>query len=314
MKQPPPVVALLVLAPFIGEVMSTSTPITSFVLPWTLLFEGALYGGGALLVREVVRSRGWGLAGFVALGAAYGVFEEAVLVRSWFAPEFLEAHRDYSRVWQTSLLQAVHLTAFHVVVSIGCSVALVEWLHPGHRHLPWVGRRGLAVASVGLVALAALSLLAPEAFFPVPWPQVGAAAALTAGLVLVAPRLPRRWPATGAVSRRVFAGAVAACLIGHFALVWSAPALGVPWPWGLGLAAATLLVGWAVATRLSPGSGAERLSGLVLGLGWPLVLLNLLVGLGGRLDCLLTAAVTAVGLVWVARRHSTRVLPADAPR
>lgn len=314
MKRPPPVVALLVLAPFIGEVMSTSTPITAFVLPWTFLFEAALYGGGALLVREVVRVKGLGLAGFVALGAAYGIFEEAVLVRSWFDPEFLDAYRDYSRVWQTSLLQAIHLTTFHAAVSIGCSVALVEWLYPSHRARPWAGRRGLGLATAGLVALAALTLLAPEAFFPVRWPQVGVAAALAAGLVVVAPRLPRRWPATGVASRRAFAGAVAACLIAHFALVWSAPALGVPWPWGLGLAVVPLLAGWIVATRLLPGSRADRLSGLVLGLGWPLVLLNLLIASSGRVDCLLAAALAAAGLVWVAARHPAAVLTDGAPR
>jgi hypothetical protein len=58
-----------------------------------------------------------------------------------------------------------------------------------------------------------------------------------------------------------------------------------------------------VATRLMPGSTDDRLSGLVLGLGWPLVLMNVLIGLGGRLDCLGTASVATAGLVWVARRH-----------
>ena len=299
--------ALLVLAPFLGEVMSTATPIYAFVVPWNFLFISALYGGGALLVREAMRARGLGLAGVVALAAAYGVFEEAVLVRSWFAPEFLEAHRDYSRVWETSLLQAVHLTAFHVAVSIGCSIALVEWLYPDRRALPWAGRRGLGLAGAGLAALAALTLLAPEAFFPVSWPQVGAAALLVVALVLVAPRLPRGWPTAGGTSRRRYAGAVAACLVTHFVIVWSVPALGVPWPLGLGLAVAPLLVAGVVATRLLPDSTAARHSGLVLGLGWPLVAMNILIGLGGRLDCLVAAAVAAAALVWVARRQPSVV-------
>ncbi len=314
MKRPPPAAALLVLAPFLGEVMSTSTPITGFVLPWNFLFLAALYGGGALLVREFARRRGLGLAGFVALGAAYGVFEEAVLVRSWFAPEYLDAHRDYSRVWGTSLLQAVHLTAFHVAVSIGCSVALVEWLYPSHRHLPWAGRRGLGVATAGLAGLAALTLLATDAFFPVSWPQVVAAALLTAGLVAISPRLSRRWPTTGGGSRRAFAAIIAACTVAHFAAVWSSPSLGVPWPAGLAMAAAPLLVGWALATRLLPASRADRLSGLVLGLGWPLVALNVLVGLGGRVDCLATATLAAAALVWVAGREPAALPVGDGAR
>lgn len=300
--RPPPAVALVVVAPFVGEVMSTATPINLFVLPWWLAFEAALYGGGALLVRELVRSRGLGLAGFAALGAAYGVFEEAVFVRSWFAPEFLEAHQDYSRVWETSLLQATHLTAFHTAVSIGASIALVEWLYPAQRALPWAGRRALTVAGLVLAALATLSLLVPSAFFPMRWPQVLAAAALTTGLVLVAPRLPRGWPTGRGGTRRRFALMVAASMVAHFALVWSVPALGVPWPIGVGLSVVPLVLGVVTGVRMLPNSATDRFSGLVLGLGWPLVLLNVLVGTSGRLDCLATAVLASAGLVVLARR------------
>src|SRR5439155_879130 len=53
-----PIIALLLLSPICGEVLSGSTPIAMFVNPLTLLFLVGLYGLGALLVRELIRSRG----------------------------------------------------------------------------------------------------------------------------------------------------------------------------------------------------------------------------------------------------------------
>lgn len=68
-----PVVVLLVLAPFLAEVLSTSTPPLDLLVPWNLVLLASLYGCGALLCREVARRHRLGLPGLVLLAAAYGV-------------------------------------------------------------------------------------------------------------------------------------------------------------------------------------------------------------------------------------------------
>ena len=83
-----PLFAILLVAPWFGEGVSTSTPGLELLVPWNLAFMAALYGCGALICREVARRWGLGLTGLALLGAAYGVWEEALVDRYWFKPEF----------------------------------------------------------------------------------------------------------------------------------------------------------------------------------------------------------------------------------
>ncbi|OLC21634.1 MAG: hypothetical protein AUH33_01400 [Chloroflexi bacterium 13_1_40CM_68_21] len=82
----PAALALFVLAPVCGELLSGSTPLRAFVNPFTFLYLSGLYGSGALIVREIVRRRGLGWRNVLLLGAAYGVLEEGLVVTSWTNP------------------------------------------------------------------------------------------------------------------------------------------------------------------------------------------------------------------------------------
>jgi hypothetical protein len=151
--------AALLVAPFLGEALSTSTPPLDLLLLWNLGLLAALYGSGAIICREVARRCGLGLASLCVLAAAYAVYEEALIVQFWFDPRYQDrvGVGSYSRVWHTNLLLATHLTAFHVAVSICSSVLLVERLFPAQRERAWAGQRGLALAAVALVLVVPLT-------------------------------------------------------------------------------------------------------------------------------------------------------------
>jgi hypothetical protein len=73
--------------PILGEVFSFNTPPLAFILdPSNFIFEPALYGSGALLIREVARRRGVGWPAILVMGAAYGILEEGVFIHSWSIP------------------------------------------------------------------------------------------------------------------------------------------------------------------------------------------------------------------------------------
>ncbi len=327
-----PALSLLVLAPFLGEVTSTSTPLPTILMPQIGLFAMALYGGGALLIREVALRRGLGLHGLVLLAAAYGVFEEALLVGSWFAPAFFDtpAQAAYSWVWGTNVIQALHLTLFHVTISIWCSIALVELLYPNRRTTPWVGRRGLRFAAAGLLATCAVAR-ASEEFFAVPGPQFLAALVLVLVLIALGLRRPRRpgrprpegpvlapTPAAfpvrlgtpGAARRPRFAAPTIAAAAGmHFVLVWTLPSSTVPWPLGLLIAVLPLVWAYRVCRRLRADTiaRAEQVAlTVIIGVLTPLFVIDVLVGLGGRIDLLVTAVITVAGLAWIRRRTLRR--------
>jgi hypothetical protein len=232
---------VLLIAPFLGEALSTSTPPLTLLLPPTLVLQAALYGGG--------------------LGAAYGVLEEALLVRSWFNPHF-EANPvgdAYSRIWHTNLLLAVHLTLYHAVVSIGCSVLLVELAFRGQQHRAWCGRRGLLAAGIGLALLGVLSWL-PGGFYRAPAPQAIAAAAIAVGLVYLARRAARTALPSPSRPLRPRLGLLAfACTGAHFGLVWALPSLGWPWPIGITAALTPPAVGLYLGRRMAlRGFGPAR--------------------------------------------------------
>ena len=48
-----PALALFFLAPMVGELLSGSAPPAEFFNPFTLLLLAALYGSGAVLIREL---------------------------------------------------------------------------------------------------------------------------------------------------------------------------------------------------------------------------------------------------------------------
>src|SRR4051794_28338110 len=78
-----PVACLLLLSPLIGEYLLGSLPASMIAL---LPLMMAMYGAGAILIREAVRHTGGGWASVVLLATAYGLFEEGFVTQSLFNP------------------------------------------------------------------------------------------------------------------------------------------------------------------------------------------------------------------------------------
>ena len=311
-----PVLTLLVVAPFLGEVLSTATPPLDLVLPWNLLLFAALYGCGALLCREVAYRWGLALPTLALLGAAYGVYEEALVDRFWFDPGYAQETGvgDYARVFGTSLLLATHLTAFHAAVSVCASVLIVSWLFPGDRDRAWVRPRGLVVAGV---AMAAALFVTYEEFVPPP-PGPALVAAAVGVLLVVGARLSgRRARAVRDPTRRARPRLLAVVAFlgtgAHFLLVYAVPSTGWAWPVGLAVTLVPLAAAAAVVRRLATTDvfGRDGLWVVTGMLGFFLVL-DVLVGLGGRYDLSAAAVLTAVGLVALHRRVAATTVPAPA--
>ncbi len=146
--------ALLLLAPSIPELLTGSTPISTLVLnppAFAIDFAGivGLYGTGALLIREfaVTYRKGW--ASILLLGAAYGIAEEGLAVHTFFetsgAP--VGVLGSYGHLWGVNWLWALGLTVFHATYSIALPILLTQLWFPEVKDARWLDR--------GLVALVA---------------------------------------------------------------------------------------------------------------------------------------------------------------
>ncbi|MEU8014894.1 hypothetical protein AB0B74_02890 [Micromonospora parva] len=156
----PPVIALLLLAPWAAECSWGGFAIDDF-LP-VLIFLGPMYGGAAILIRETARHLGAGWPTIVLLAAAFGVLQAGLVDQSLFNPGFLDdtqyadtraaAEATLMPGLEFSLRQAFDYVGNHIVLTICAPIALIEsFLGPERRLRPCLGRPGLLV--VGLIYL-----------------------------------------------------------------------------------------------------------------------------------------------------------------
>ncbi len=138
-----PILFLFILSPAIGELLSGSSPPLEFLNPVSFLILASLYGSGAILVRECARRWGKGWRSIVFLGAAYGIIEEGILVRSFFNPIWVDLGvlGTYGRWLGVNWVWAEWLTIYHAIFSITIPIVLVELYYPQHKAQPWLSPR-----------------------------------------------------------------------------------------------------------------------------------------------------------------------------
>jgi hypothetical protein len=308
-----PATILFFLSPAIGELLSSSSPPAEFFNPFILLLQAALYGSGALLVRELAHRWGKGWSTVILLGAAYGIVEEGLAVKSFFDPSWVDLGPggDYSRWLGVNWVWSVGLTFYHAVISIGIPILLVTVLFPAERDRPWLSRRGLRWIAVLFVAVTVFINLALTPYRPSLLAHLVCLGAILA-LGVWARRTP--WPRPAVESaplrspwRLGLTGLGAT--FGLFFLLWFLTALKIPPVVWMALALAYAAFLWSRLGRLSTASGWGQRHSLALASGALsfFILLSPLTELDpNRIDN--TTGMTLVGLaaaaflVWASRR------------
>jgi hypothetical protein len=231
-----PVLALLLLAPAIPELLTGSTPVATLFfdpLQFGISFLGdiALYGTGALLIREFVVTYRKGWASVLLLGAAYGIVEEGLAVHTFFEPAgqapvgLLGA---YGHAFGVNWLWALGLTAFHATYSIALPILLTQLWFPEVNGVRWMDRGStLLVAGVYVFVVALFSVVVGHGPSPA---LLALFLVILAVLVFAAYRVPRDFLTVGAGRAR----------------------LG---PWGIALAGSLFFDGWILTLVLAAGTG-----------------------------------------------------------
>jgi hypothetical protein len=147
--------ALLFLSPVIAELLSGSTPPLLFIQPFALIFLPTLYGISALLIREIIVRRGLGWGNALLMGAAFGVFQEALIVQTWYtyyvprSPSHISG--TYGVAFGTRWDWALSVTLYHAVISITVPLILIGLFFPRQAALPWLGRKRIIALSIWLL-------------------------------------------------------------------------------------------------------------------------------------------------------------------
>jgi hypothetical protein len=169
------------MSPFVAEFLLGNVAIDGIV---ALPLLAPMYGGGALLIRELTRRARRGWPTIIGLGVAYSVWEEAIVTQLLFNPSYHGLALSGAIVpgLGISATQMINIVTLHTVWSVAVSIALVELLFPAQRTKPWLGRFGyFCVWMLFLLGSAFISYseFQESGFFASGWE-------LTAGLVAVA--------------------------------------------------------------------------------------------------------------------------------
>ena len=226
-----PVITLLILAPLLGEMISGSSPPSEYFQPITFLLLTMLYGTGAVIIREIVRRWEKGWVSILLMGMAYGIFEEGIMVRSFFDPGWQDLGQlaFYGRWIGVNWIWSIALTIFHAVVSISIPIAITELLFSEEKDALWLSKKELRIFTIIFLINA---LLGP--FFGMKITPAGMLASILsiAGLIFLA----YKWPviteenkSVRAVSQGkiIFIGSL--LMVGLIAGMWILPSLSVPW-------------------------------------------------------------------------------------
>ena len=306
-------ISLFFLAPLVAEFLLGNLPIT--LLP-ALIMLAPMYGGGALLIRELARRAGRGWPTIVLLALAYGVLEEAFTTQSLFNPNYLKLNLHLlDHAYIAPLGIGGHWTIFvltlHVAWSISAPIALIEAAVPDRAETPWLGPIGLSITAflftLGIVGMTLVSnrndhFLSPAAQFA----TSGMAIAVLVVIAFVVP--PTGIAADGWTPNP--------WLVGALALAAGSAVLLIPAKWGwnavaaillldLGIAAAVLFWSrhstWTLLHKLALGAGAT------LAYAWHAFLENPVIGNGGhivRIGNTIFALAAIALIIFAARRAS----------
>lgn len=232
-----------------------------------VLFLAPLYGGAALLVREVSVRQGMGWPGRFLLAAGFGVAMPTLVDVSLFTVHRSDIHGwehivTAAAIGRIGVYAALTWVGGHVLMSIAAPLAVVESLvrAPG----PWLGRIGLTVTVAPMVLVAALVHHSQFDYdVRVNAADYGWSAAVAAGPVALAftplGRPLRREP--GRVAPRPWV-----CVVSAFVLVAAFDLVPVSWV-GVALDVAVLALGALLVLRWSrsPAWDARRIAALAFG-------------------------------------------------
>jgi hypothetical protein len=276
-----PVIALLLLAPWTAECAWGGFTAAEFPLVVAIL--APMYGGAAVVIREVARRTGGGWPTIAFLAAAFGVLQAALVDQSLLNPSFLD-DTQFAEAGAASrstvvgglgisVEQLLDYVGGHIALSIGAPIAIVEsYVDPARRTTPWLGWPGFAVVAV-LYVVGSLLIFRDTALgddYTPTTQQITAMMGLVLGLIAASFLVPRR-RATVRSGRPaphpawVFAAVVAANVVGWFGDGWVrvgvrlvaiaiVVAVVVLWSRRSGWGSQHVLAGWGAGLIVAAGS------------------------------------------------------------
>lgn len=152
-----PALALMLLAPFLAEVISGATSLFGFFSPIIFLsYVVLLYGIPILVIREVAVRRRFGLLALWLVGLVYALYNEGLFAQTLFYPldSPLEMHTSYGLIGDVRIPLAVFISFWHALISVVLPILLIQYLFPAKAAQPWLSKRVTWIFGIACAGLA----------------------------------------------------------------------------------------------------------------------------------------------------------------
>lgn len=137
-----PILLLIVISPFMGEVLSGATSIFIFFTPGFFFpYVVLVYGFPALVVREVAMRRNLGPLGLMFLGIAYGLYHEGLLANTILYPlgsSMIDVFSNYGLIESIRIPWTLVITFWHGLYSVIFPIFIVQYLLPQKAKEQWL--------------------------------------------------------------------------------------------------------------------------------------------------------------------------------
>ncbi len=151
----PAVLTLMIFAPLITEVLPGATRFSSlFVFPIEIL----VWGGGAVMIREIVRRNSHGWISMLMLALALSVAEEWLIQQTSLAPMVIHIKGiTYARAAGINYVYFLWALVYESVFVVFIPVGLTELIFRDRRKDPWLSNTGMIVIFILFLAGAFLA-------------------------------------------------------------------------------------------------------------------------------------------------------------
>jgi hypothetical protein len=145
-----PALLLAFLALMFAEVLPGATRFSAiFVFP----IELAVWGGGALMARAIVRTRGLGWWSLLLFGLALAIAEEFLIQQTSVAPLVIRLKGEtWARAFGVNYIYLLWALVYESVWVVLMPALAVELVFADRRREPWLSRAG-AIVTAGLFAI-----------------------------------------------------------------------------------------------------------------------------------------------------------------
>lgn len=145
-----PALTLMVLAPLVAEALQGATrPSVYLSFPAIFLFEVAVWGGAAVMLRYCARRWRLGWLNLLLLSLVIAVAEEFLIQQTSIAPMVIQLqHVEYARAFGVNYVYFVWAAIYESVFVVLVPVMLAELIYPTRRDRPWLSIGGLIPLAV----------------------------------------------------------------------------------------------------------------------------------------------------------------------